>query len=105
MSIVDDLKSIVSPRKRGNGPLEVARKGTPIVSPGGTSSQTGGGAGMDWPLTENDATTRTTWDPYVVETSDGLLTWEVEPYKAFDLTDGAGGSGQLVLADPYAADR
>ncbi|MNQ89253.1 hypothetical protein D3C85_1045550 [compost metagenome] len=110
-SLQRDLNSLeTAPRKRQalsrleqRGALPVSRgRGTVNLVPA-----TGGGGGVDSPLTEPTSEAgvpiREYHPPMTITSSDGIFTMELEPIKKLTMVDHSGRSIDFIYADPEPA--
>lgn len=81
--------------------LPATRAAPAIPARSGSSGPTSGGSGsIASPLTETDYTDRSYHAPKTITSTDGLLTWEVEPIHHIYFTDLNGASVEIIYDTP-----
>lgn len=81
--------------------LPAVKTATSIPARTGSSGpkSTGGGS-IASPLTETAYASRTYHSPMTITSTDGLLTWEVDPIKQVFFTDATGNAVEIEYAAP-----
>lgn len=104
-----DLGALVGARPRPSGTLDPIAAATPIPAQVGVGRQplagggaAAGGAGAAFPLTEENAATRTYHAAQLVTSTDGLVTFEVTPVASITMKDANGQEAKLFFANPPA---
>lgn len=100
---VDDINAVVrQPRQRAALPAVASRGGVPAqVGTGNYRQPAAASAGLAWPLTEDDASTREFYDSSrIVSSADGLVAIRLRNMRAITLRDNNDETGQMIFAEP-----